>query len=96
MLKDTHIEKIIITGPRIASRMSIWYAFCRLVTSVVSRVTIEAEENLSIFENAKVCTLSYISCLRFAAKPAAAFAPMRAAPIPVVSCKSANMNSAAP
>lgn len=36
------------------------------VTSVVRRVTMEAVENLSMLEKAKVCTLSYISCRRLA------------------------------
>ena len=43
----------------------------------------EAVENLSMFENENVCTLSYISLRRFAPKPADARAPRNAASIPV-------------
>ena len=50
-------EKTIISGLRTAMRMIIWYVFCRFVTSVVRRVTMLAVENLSMFENEKVCTL---------------------------------------
>ena len=42
-------EKMSISGLRTAVRMSIMYANCTLPTSVVSLVTREAEENLSMF-----------------------------------------------
>ena len=50
-------EKISISGQRTATLISIWYAFCRFVTSVVSLVTILDVENLSMLENEKFCTL---------------------------------------
>ncbi len=40
-----------ISGGLTAIRMIIINAFCKLVTSVVKRVTKPAVENLSIFEN---------------------------------------------
>ena len=43
------MEKISIRGARTAVRMIIIYAICTLLTSVVIRVTREAEENLSMF-----------------------------------------------
>ena len=46
-------EKMIISGVLIAARISIWYAFCTFVTSVVILVTSEEDENLSISANAK-------------------------------------------
>ena len=61
-------KKISMTGARIAIRMSIWNAFCTFVVSVVRRVTMDAVENLSMFEKANVCTLSYISSRRFCRK----------------------------
>ena len=45
------MEKTNISGQRTAVRMSIIYAICTLLTSVVMRVTSDAEENLSIFSN---------------------------------------------
>ena len=39
-----------ITGVRKIIRMDIWKVICRLATSEVRRVTMEAEENLSILE----------------------------------------------
>ena len=45
-----------ISGARTAMRMHIMNAICTLLTSVVMRVTSEAEENLSIFSKAKPCT----------------------------------------
>ena len=68
MRNDTIMEKISMTGARIAMRMSIWNAFCTFVVSVVRRVMMDAVENLSMFENANVCTLLYISSRRFARK----------------------------
>ena len=37
-------EKMIISGVLIAARISIWYAFCTFVTSVVILVTSEEDE----------------------------------------------------
>ena len=44
------IAMIIDAGARIAIRSTIWYAFCRFVTSVVRRVIRLDVEYLSIFE----------------------------------------------
>ena len=57
MLKDTTSENASITGARMAMRMIIWKAICTLLTSVVSRVTMLAVENLSILAKEYVCTL---------------------------------------
>jgi len=46
-------ENRIISGVRTARRISSWYAFCTLVTSVVIRVTRDDAENLSISAKAK-------------------------------------------
>lgn len=67
-------EKISINGALTAIRIIIWYAFWILVTSVVSLVTRLEVENLSMFEKEKVCTRSYMSFLKFFAKPADAIA----------------------
>ena len=48
--------KISIMGLRTAMRISIWKVICRFATSEVSRVTMEAVENLSILEKLKFCT----------------------------------------
>ena len=74
ILNEAIIAKIIIPGARTASFTSIWYELSTFVTSVVSRVIIEEGENLSMLENEKFCTLAYISCRKFDAKPADAFA----------------------
>ena len=63
-------------------RRIIWKAFCRLVTSVVMRVTSPAVENLSMFENEKVCTLQYMASRRLQAYPADALAENRPASTP--------------
>lgn len=55
------------------------------VTSVVGRVTMEAVENLSMLEKAKVCTLSYISCRRLAQNPTEVRVAMCADKTPVIS-----------
>ena len=49
----THIiiDIVNISGGLTAKRIIIIKAFCRLVTSVVRRVTKPAVENLSMFEN---------------------------------------------
>ena len=41
-------DRISIIPQRMAMRMITWNAFCRLATSVVRRVTMEEEENLSM------------------------------------------------
>ena len=69
---------ISIMGQRMAIRIIIWKVICKLATSVVSRVTMEEVENLSILEKSKVCTRWYISWRRFRAKPVAAWAPKKA------------------
>ena len=50
------IAKRNISGARTAMRMHTMNAICTLLTSVVMRVTSEADENLSIFSKAKLCT----------------------------------------
>ena len=49
----------------------------------------DAVENLSMLEKAKVCTLSYISCRRLAEKPTEVFAATWAESTPVSSCRAA-------
>ena len=49
------MEKMAMSGQRIAMRMIIMYACCTLVTSVVSRVTSELVENRSMLENPESC-----------------------------------------
>ena len=56
----------------------------------------DAVENLSMLENAKVCTLLYISSRRFAPKPTDARAAMRAASTPVASWNAASSSKNAP
>ena len=46
-----------IMGQRMAMRMDIWKVICRLATSDVNRVTMEADENLSMLEKPNCCTL---------------------------------------
>ena len=53
MMNDMTTAKMSIRGLRIATRMSIMYAFCTLLTSVVRRVTREEEEKWSMFSNEK-------------------------------------------
>ena len=48
--------RISIMGQRMAIRIIIWKVFCNVATSEVSRVTMEAVENLSILEKLKSCT----------------------------------------
>ena len=45
------MAQIRLAGARVHIRRIIWYAFCRLVTSVVRRVIRLAVLNLSMFEN---------------------------------------------
>ena len=56
----------------------------------------EAVENLSMLEKAKVCTLSYISCRRLAEKPTEVFAAMCAERTPVSNCSAAKTRMAIP
>ena len=44
------MAKTSIIGQRTAMRIIIWKVICRLATSEVSRVTMEALENLSMLE----------------------------------------------
>ena len=53
-MKDIAIAMIKLKGARTHMRSNIWYAFCRLVTSVVILVTKLAVLNLSILEKEKV------------------------------------------
>ena len=62
------------TGARTHMRSIIWNAFCRLVTSVVIRVTRPAVEYLSMLENEKCWMFSYIASRRLPAKPVDAVA----------------------
>ena len=57
MRREDTMARISIMGHRIAMRMHIWKAICRFATSEVSRVTMEAEENLSMLAKLKSCTL---------------------------------------
>ena len=71
-----HITMLLISmmGALTAIRIIIWNAFCRLVTSVVMRVTRPAVLNLSMFENENCWILLNIASRRLHAKPAEAFA----------------------
>ncbi len=74
MINAMIIEKVSSSGERTAMRIVNMNAICTLVTSVVILVTSDVDEKLSIFSNEKVCILLKISCLKFFAKPADAFA----------------------
>ena len=50
------MARISIMGQRIAMRISIWKVICKLATSEVRRVTMEAVENLSMLAKLKSCT----------------------------------------
>ena len=88
--------KISISGQRMAVRTIIMYASWTLETSVVSRVTREEVENLSMFSKEKVCMLSNISCRRFRAKPQEAVEQAEPARAPKVSARPAMRISARP
>lgn len=49
-----------------AIRIIIWKVFCRVATSEVSRVTMEAVENLSMLEKLKSCTVVHVMAQVFA------------------------------
>mgnify|MGYP002577715808 CR=1 FL=1 len=74
MMKAITMQNMNINGQRIAMRIIIMNDIWTLLTSVVIRVTSEAEENLSIFSNEKLCTRSNISWRRLRAKPVDALA----------------------
>ena len=56
-------------GARTVTRRICWKAFCRLLTSVVMRVTNPDVENLSMSWNEKVWMLRYMAWRRLLAKP---------------------------
>ncbi len=72
MKKHMNIEQTSISGARTAMRRIM----------VVMRVTSPAVENLSMFENEKVCTLQYMASRRLQAYPADALAENRPASTP--------------
>ena len=82
MRKAMVMAKMNISGARTAMRMSIMKAIWTLVTSVVMRVTSEAEEKRSMFSKAKPCTRVNISSRRLRAKPVEASAQVLAAAAP--------------
>ena len=51
-----NMARISIMGLRKAMRIIIWKVICRFATSDVSRVTMDAVENRSMFEKLKFCT----------------------------------------
>ena len=75
-------EKISMRGERIAPRMIIMNAIWTFVTSVVMRVTREAEEKRSMFSNENSCTRAKRSRLRFFANPEDALAAVNPAAPP--------------
>ena len=79
--------KRIINGARIATRMIIIKALWMFMTSVVSRVTRPAVENLSMLEKEKSWMLLYISVLIFRASPDAAVAAVLLAISPKIRAK---------
>ena len=76
--------------------MIIWNAFCRLVTSVVIRVTRPAVENLSMLEKENRWMFSYIASRRLPAKPVDASAAKRPAKMPRASATAATRNVSRP
>ena len=82
MMKAMEMAKTNIIGARTAVRMIIMKAICTFDTSVVMRVTSEAEEKRSMFSKEKSCTRTNISSRRFLAKPVEASAQVRAATAP--------------
>ena len=82
ILNAMTIAQIMLAGALVNIRKIIWYAFCRLVTSVVRRVTSPAVLNLSIFANENVWMWLNMDSRRFFANPAEAFAPYRPPAIP--------------
>ena len=82
MMKAMMMANRNISGARTAVRMIIMKAICTFVTSVVMRVTREAEEKRSMFSKAKLCTRTYMSSLRLRAKPVEASEQVRAAIAP--------------
>ena len=89
-------EKMIIRGERIAVRIIIMNAICTLLTSVVIRVTSDADENLSMFSNEKSCTRRKRLRRRFRANPADAVAQVEPAHAPNRSEKKASTTSTMP
>lgn len=96
MNRHMTIEQTSISGARTATRISIIKEFCRLVTSVVIRVTRPAVLNLSMLENEKLCILQKTASRKLQAKPAAARAENRPANTPQPRLQKANSSMMAP
>ena len=96
MMKAIVMANRNISGARTATRMIIIKAIWTLVTSVVMRVTSEAEEKRSMFSKEKSCTRTNMSRRRLRAKPVEASAQVRAAAAPHSSDSTAMITSLPP
>ena len=97
-LMSRHITmlQISINGALRAMRRHIWKAICKLVTSVVIRVTRPAVLNLSMLEKENVWMFSNMLCRRLQAKPEEAEAANRPARMPKARPKKASTIISAP
>ena len=96
MTRHMTMERTSRNGARTVTRKICWNAFCRLLTSVVMRVTRPAAENLSISENEKRWMLRYIAFRRLLAKPLDAYDAKRPARMPKARLRNAIPSMMAP
>ena len=82
ILKDMMVANTIITGARMTILITIMKDCWTFMTSVVSLVTMEGVENLSIFSKEKDWILSNMSFLRFLESPVTASAEAIPPPAP--------------
>ena len=82
MRNDMTAASTIMIGARNIMRRNIWYVFCRLLTSVVARMTSDEVWNRSVFLKENCRILPKIRSRRFFAKPIDATADVRAASAP--------------
>ena len=96
IVKHIIILQMSMSGARTAIRMSIWYAFCTFVTSVVIRVIRLAVLNLSMLVNENSCTFLYMPSLRLQANPVDALAANLPAITPKKRLRKANTSMSPP
>ena len=94
--KDITVAKMIMTGARITMRIIIIKDCCTFMTSVVSLVTMDGVENLSIFSKEKDWMRSNMSFLRFLDSPVTASADAIPLPAPHTSDAIASRTSTRP
>ncbi len=82
VIKAITMAKMIMSGLRMAMRISIMKACCTLLVSVVRRVTSELVLKRSMLLKEKVWMLANMSWRRFLAKPAEAMEQVMPAPAP--------------